>query len=87
MVTTLQINIQASDGRGRTTLTVVNIQILRNPTDIPPQFTNFDFNGIYTETILFYTPVNTTVSIKPTAFDNDLLVSGQLLSIIKVKFP
>lgn len=70
-----QLTIEASDGRGGSATAFVTIEILRNPDDVAPVFTNLDIDDIYRATILFNINVNTVVSTRPDLFDSDQQVT------------
>jgi len=74
-VITLQLNITATDGRGKFAEAFVDIIILRNPDDLKPYFTNVDLQtGRYEATIEYTHTMNSVVTIRPKAQDDDLQV-------------
>ena len=78
--------VQVRDGRGQAANATVSITIIRDPTDIPPRFTDTTFD----KTIRFDQPINVDF-YKVNAEDQDLkviyghavflLLSGEILKL------
>lgn len=77
-----QLTIGVSDGRGNYAEAFVLIHIIRNPDDIKPEWVQLDSDENYHAVIVFNLEVNATVSRRVKAFDRDIQVYFQIISMI-----